>query len=213
MDPDAVLHPRGPHSPGVYWRRRLLVLLIIGVLVYAASHACGGSAPNRPTAASGPTPAASRSPAASPSVTVSPAASPSASPSPAVLPDCPDAALKVTSQTDAHSYPPGTSPKLTLVVQNTSQSRCRRDLGSAQLELVVTSGTDRIWSSNDCAPGGSPEIVELTPGEKQTYAVTWDRERSAPGCPQGAGKAQPGTYKLQPRVGQIEGAPTIFVLH
>lgn len=211
MDPEAVLHPRGPRSPGVYWRRRLLVLLIIGVLVYAASHACGGSGPSRPTAASGPSPAASHSSTASPSPAASP--SPTASPSPAVLPDCPDAALKVTSQTDARSYPPGTSPKLTLVVQNTGESRCRRDLGSAQLELLVTSGTDRIWSSNDCSPGGSPEIVELTPGEKQTYAVTWDRQRSAPGCPQGTGKAQPGTYKLQPQVGQIQGTPAIFVLH
>src|SRR5439155_21112355 len=92
-------------------------------------------------------------------------------------------ALKVT--TDQASYPAGSSVALTFTVRNTSHTSCRRDLGQAGLGLRILSGSDRIWSSNDCAPGGSSDVVTLRPGAQRAFPVRWGGKRSKPGCPAG----------------------------
>ena len=97
----------------------------------------------------------------------------------------------------------GGSPRLTLRITNTGAVPCSRDLGAAAVELLVTSGSDRIFSSDDCRPGGDPAVRTLAPGAVDEQAVTWDGRRSRPGCAGEKEQAQPGTYRVGGRLGDV----------
>jgi hypothetical protein len=120
--------------------------------------------------------------------------------------------LAITVRTDKASYAPGQDPLITLKVTNSSSAACRRDLGSAALELQVKAGTVREWSSDDCNPGGNPKLVTLQPGDSESVTVTWNRLRSAPGCPDGLGAAPPGAYESIGRAGTLVGGQADFRL-
>ena len=80
---------------------------------------------------------------------------------------------------------------------------CRRDLGPRAVELVVTSGADRVWSSADCSPGGSQGTITLPPGQADGQALTWPGTRSEPACAGSRAAAQAGTYRLVAKVGAL----------
>lgn len=221
MDLGPLLHPVGPHDPGVYWRRRLLLLLVVVVVVIAVVAATSGGGGDTATVAqqpppsghpstSGPSPSQSASAGPTHATTGSPP--PSATASGAAPAACSIDALQLQAKTDQETYPAGVEPKLTLVVTNPGPAPCRTDLGSSQLELRVLSGTDRIWSSDDCAPDGAAEPSVLQPGQPWAAGLTWSRTRSAPTCPSGQPKADPGTYRLYARLGSRLSAPAVFHL-
>ena len=92
---------------------------------------------------------------------------------------------------------------LRLAVRNAGTAPCVRPLGQGAVELTVLSGRDRIWSSDDCAPGGPAGPVVLRPQELRVITVTWSARRSRPGCPAGAEAIEPGTYRVVGRVGAL----------
>jgi len=225
-----VLHPVGSLPPGAYWLRRLLVLVLLVALVAGGWWLFGrlGSSKGSPAAASSSGSGVSSTPAAhttsappthttappathSASSTPSASHSPTGSPSPTATPTCADSAIKVLAQTDASTYAAGVQPRLTIQVSNTGTTACRRDLGQAALELVVTTGTIRTWSSDDCNPGGSATVVTLHPGQTFSSTVVWDRHRSQPGCPT-LPLATPGSYQLVARNLTLHSAPVPFDL-
>jgi hypothetical protein len=97
-------------------------------------------------------------------------------------------------------------------IQNTSTTACTRDIGAAQNELVITSGTVRVWSSDDCNPGGTPQVVTMAPGQSYSVAVTWLGRLSQKGCPANQPIASKGTYKLTGRNGDVTSPPAVFAL-
>jgi len=101
---------------------------------------------------------------------------------------------------------------LVLAVENVGDEPCRRDVGQRALELTITSGEDRIWSSDDCAPGGPRAVRLLRPGRPYAVALTWTPRRSAAGCPGDQPAAQPGTYVLSGRAGDVHGGAAVFTL-
>jgi hypothetical protein len=219
VDLGPLLHPVGPHDPGVYWRRRLILLLVVVVVIIAIVAATSGGGGDTATVAqqpppsshpptSGPSPSASAGPAHVTTGTPAPTTS-AAGATPAA---CSVDALQLQAKTDQEPYPAGVEPKLTLVVTNPGPAPCRTDLGSSQLELRVLSGTDRVWSSDDCAPDGAAEPSVLQPGQPWAASLTWSRTRSAPTCPSGEPKADPGTYRLYARLGNRLSAPAVFHL-
>lgn len=203
--------PVGPEPESTYWLRRALV--VAGVLVLLALLVplvtAGGDAPDTlagaPTAAPSAEGTPSRMPSADPSASpgASPSGSPGASPTPSTATACTATALEVEPTAGEDSYAVGASPRLSLSITNTGTAPCTRDLGQAQVELTVTSGRDRIWSSDDCAPGGDPDVVTLEPDEPVVQSVTWDGRRSLPGCAGDKAPAQPGTYRVSGRVGDL----------
>lgn len=218
MDLGPLLHPVGPHDPGVYWRRRLLVLVVVAVVIIAIVAATSGGGGDTATVAQRP-PATGHSPTPGSSLSSSPAPTrtATASPSPTsasagAVAACSIDALQLQAKTDQETYPAGVEPKLTLVVTNPGPAPCRTDLGSSQLELRILSGSDRVWSSDDCAPDGAPEPSVLQPGQPWAAGLTWSRTRSAPTCPTGEPKADPGTYRLYARLGNRLSAPAVFHL-
>jgi hypothetical protein len=195
--------PVGPEPVAVYWRRRALVALAaLVVLVVALLPLRGGDDDVLTGPQGSTTPTAEPSPEAS--------ASPSASPEAPAL--CPDDVLAVLATADAATYPVGGTARLELTVRNTGSAPCRRALGQGAVELFVTSGEDRIWSSDDCAPGGPEGEVLLEPGGTQTARASWSTVRSAPDCPPDQPQAEPGTYVVTARVGELRAPGATFTV-
>ena len=125
---------------------------------------------------------------------------------------CTKSQISVTASTDAASYPVGSTPHLRMKIENTSSTPCTRDIGASQNELLITSGTARVWSSDDCSPGGGSQVVTMAPGQSYSVAVTWLGKLSAKGCPANQPAATKGTYKLTGRNGDVTSAPAVFAL-
>jgi hypothetical protein len=194
----------GPEPAATYWRRRAVVALaVVAVLLLALLPLRGGG--------DGDSLRTERRPTAEPSATaaVDPTAEPTAPPGPEL---CPDDALEVTATADAASYPVGATARLELTVRNTGAVPCRRAVGQGAVELVVTSGEDRIWSSDDCAPGGDEGEVVLEPDAVETARASWATVRSAPECPPDQPQAAPGTYRVTARVGELRVPGAVFTV-
>jgi hypothetical protein len=211
------MRPVGPQSPGTYWLRRLLVLavvvaLLLGIrwLLTGGDEEPAASASQSPSPSATPSEATSPSESAAPSETPSPTATASATPAPDGL--CADSAISVTASTDAASYTVGSTPRLRMRIENTSGTACKRDVGAAQNELVITSGSTQVWSSDDCNPGGDPNVVTLDPGQSYSVSVTWLGRLSQKGCPADQPLAEAGTYKLTGRNGEVASEPAVFAL-
>ena len=209
------MHPTGPQSPGVYWVRRALVVVVLLALLLGVRWLLTGRGGGTPTAS--PTPSSTPSGAsssASSSHTATPSTSPTTSPKPTSTGPtaCTKDQIAVTASTDAASYPVGATPHLRMKIENTSTTACTRDIGASQNELVITSGSVRVWSSDDCSPGGGSQVVTMAPGQSYSVAVTWLGKLSAKGCPANQPAATKGTYKLTGRNGDVTSAPAVFAL-
>ncbi len=215
----SLLHPVGPQTPGVYWLRRLIVLAVVVALIVGIKLAFfngGGSGTAAPEPSTSPTasPSASTSKSGTPEPTTTGSASPSksASPSSGGTPLCKDSQITVTASTDAATYQVGATPRLRMRIQNTSDNACRRDIGAAKNELVITSGSTQVWSSDDCNPGGSQQVQTIQPGQSYSVTVTWLGKLSKKGCPADMPEAQAGSYKLTGRNSAVTSKPATFVL-
>jgi hypothetical protein len=214
-----VLRPVGPQSPGVYWFRRVLVALLVLALVGGLWWLFGSRGGDDPTPVAGtttPTESASPTPtSSSPSPTASspsPKPSKKASPTTTRAPDCRAQDMSVTVSTDAEVYPADVEPSFSLTVANESETTCRRDVGQQALELRVSSRGSRVWSSDDCSPDGGKDVVEFEPGESVSQTVTWSRQTSQPGCPDGEPFADPGQYEVLARNLKLLSEPATFTL-
>lgn len=199
------LRPVGPEPAATYWQRRALVLaavlLVLLSLRFLLGALFGGDEePDRlsgPAAASAPSASTSSSAGPSPSTTLGP---------------CEESELRVTARAEQETYPVGGRPELELSVTTTGSGPCQRDLGQAGVELLVFSGGDRIWSSDDCAPGGPAKLTTLEPGTPDVTRLTWSGRRSLPGCEGPEAQAQAGTYRVTARVGDLRVEGNAFRL-
>ena len=163
----------------------------------------GSSAPSSTAAPPDPTAAGKSSGAAA-----NPGASPGATDRPR---PCGEGELSLAIDSSAARYAPDTRPKLALAVKTTGAAPCTRDLGPSGLGVVITSGQDRIWASQDCSTQAA-DVRVLTPGTPVTLEMTWDRLRSEPGCASVGAPARPGTYVATPVAGKRTGEQASFLL-
>jgi hypothetical protein len=206
------LRPVGPEPAQTYWLRRAVlaaaVLLVVVLLVQLLG---GGGDDDRLAQSPADATASPLEPLPTPGTSSS--ADPSASPDPsASAVPCEDTALRVEPSSAQESYAVGEQPRLELSITNTGTAPCSRDLGQAAVELLVVSGDDRIWSSDDCAPGGEVDVTVLQPGEAETSTVSWPGTRSQPGCQGDDEPADAGTYRVDGRVGDLRQEGESFVL-
>jgi hypothetical protein len=178
-------------------------------VILLGAKACAGGGSGNDTLTTGrrspsPSPVASASAAASPTAAASPSPA-----SPAPLQTCRDTVLQVTAESDADAYPSGASPRFTLTVRNIGTVACRRALGPGAVELRVFSGEDRIWSSDDCNEAKEQGVITLPAGQARATTVQWSGKRTRPGCETGD-TAQPGTYRVSARVGDIVRQGSVF---
>lgn len=198
------MQPVGPLPASTYWRRRVFLLVVLVVVLLLLAKACGGDPKKDSLSGSAASPRPSASASTQPSVAPSPAPA-----SPAPLQTCRDTVLQVTAESDAEAYASGAAPKFTLTVRNVGSVACRRALGPDAVELRVFSGEDRIWSSDDCNKGKGQGVLTLAPGAGNAMTVQWGGKRTKPGCDIGD-VAQPGTYRVSARVGDIVRQGSVF---
>ncbi|MGX5682215.1 hypothetical protein [Schumannella luteola] len=189
-------NPVGPQPAKVYWRRRLVVLLvllaIVAIVVLILVQPRGGT----------PTPTGT---SPSPSATADAGAD-------GETVECDPAKVTIDPITDADSYDPGVNPQLSFTLKSTMTEPCLLAAGSDLQEFRITSGEELIWSSKDCQTDPVPAEIILQPGvPKQSAAITWDRTRSSVDTcdtarePVVAGGA---SYHLEVSIGDIASATT-----
>ncbi|MET3950884.1 hypothetical protein [Arthrobacter sp. UYEF36] len=172
---------RKPAGP-VYRRRRLFVgaALLLVIAVAFGGFAAVSSVVNAGQSNSGggaATPGQEAGPAAGPETTPSP--SPSATPTGN---GCEQNLVTVTAATDKAAYAAGENPLLTLKVTNGNKVPCEVNIGTSQMEFLITSGSDRIFSSTDCQTDSTELVKTIAPGQSETANFPWQRNRTVQGC-------------------------------
>jgi len=168
-------------SPAVYRRRRLFLgtaLLIVVGLVFGGFAVAGAfNGREQVSATDNPTSGAT---AAAPAPSDSPSAAPSPTPTP--TPTCNQNLVTVSGSTDKPAYSLDEKPLLTLKVTNGGTEPCEVNLGTSQMEFLVTSGADRIFSSRDCQAKSEDLVKTIAPGASETANFPWAMNRSLQGC-------------------------------
>ena len=207
----------------MYRRRRLVaggaLLLVIALVVsgFALAGAFKGGSQQASSTQPSPTDPASANPAASatPSASASATASATASPTASATPTCNQNLVTVTASTDKPAYGPGENPMLTLKVTNGGKVPCEVNIGTSQMEFLVTSGSDRIFSSKDCQASSEDLVKVIAPGASETANFPWNRNRSADGCKEVA--AAPGGggayYIFTAKLGSRASPKAVFQLN
>ena len=171
-------------STAVYRRRRLFVvaaLLMVLAMVFGGFAAAGAFRGNSEQASSTGSPSdAAAAPAASPSAT--PSAAPTVTPTPTSTPTCNQNLVTVSASTDKAAYGAGENPLLTLKVTNGGTMPCEVNIGTSQMEFLVTSGADRIFSSRDCQAKSEDLVKIIQPGASESANFPWARNRSVEDC-------------------------------
>ncbi|MGD7708188.1 hypothetical protein [Microlunatus sp. Y2014] len=150
-----------------------------------------------PSASSSETPSATTSPSGS---ATSPAATPSATskaPTTSAPPPPPKACdpsqLRVTL-TGPNQIKTGQQLSFEVGVINGSKTACTLEVNEGNYEFRVYSGTDRIWSTKDCA-AWNPKIKQvLEPEADVSWTVDWGVKRSKAPCSTTKDVLRPGTY-------------------
>ena len=210
-----VLHPVGPQRARVYWVRRLLVVVLLAALVLVAGTAVSwvrglGVEPGAAAAADGPE---LSGPLAATGDGDAEVADDDAEAAPATPVDCRPEALQLTLTSGAVEFAAGENPVLTATVTNIGDVPCTVDAGDATREVLITSGTDRIWSTKDCAPvqTASRQLL-LDAGAADAVPIEWPRVRSAEGCPGELPEPLPGTYQAVATLAGTASQTVVFIL-
>ncbi|WP_155378473.1 hypothetical protein [Cellulomonas sp. JZ18] len=126
---------------------------------------------------------------------------------------CTPAQLGVAITPGAETFPEDVEPTFTVSITNAGDEPCLVDADDASREVLVTSGSDRIWSSRDCLPAEvEPLTLLLAGGQVDERVLTWPRVRSAEGCPGGLPEPGEGTYSATVAVGGATSAAAVFGL-
>ncbi len=207
----------GPLPAAVYWRRRGVVLIGLGMIVLVISYACGGAGGSTAGAGTQP-PMTSSQP--TPTTTLLRPVVPTASPKPtaftlpttAATGPCADAEVEVTALAAAAEVQVGQPVDFTIKIKNVSGRTCSRDIGADMQELRLTDGSVVIWSSDDCSPNKGHDVRSFGAGREVSFTLRWTGRRSRTGagattCVANASPPAPSMYQLVARLDLKYSAP------
>jgi len=121
--------------------------------------------------------------------------------------------IGLTARPSAAEYGRGQPREFRMIVVNIGALPCQRDLDAALQEvMVVAADGTRLWSSNDCGPGGAAAVRTLVPGEQLVFSVVWAGRTSQPGCPLQRATVPAGAYQLVVKLGSLASQPAPFKL-
>ena len=214
----AVTRPRGPLPARVYWTRRALVLVLAFVLVWGIGHLLGGGSdgsdgdtaalsgsPTHPS--SGPTQTRTSGTAnAGPSRSGSPKSTPTRTTTPLAEPDGPCSASEVLVTPQVTDAAAGREVQLKLLVGSTDSAACTWRVSSDTLAVKLTSGSDFIWSSQNCPRSITTQDIVVRKARPVTVTVTWSGRRSDDTCSRTTAFARPGYYHVL--AAALGGTPT-----
>jgi hypothetical protein len=194
----------------VYWFRRTLVLLTALALVFAIGRLLNGSGSDAPaasaevaaakpsTTSTTPNPGVAGPQPLQPAATgKGKASTPTATGNPAVL-AVPSGPCAIDEITVTPSVPQATAGgRVDLVLQLTGiKPACTFTVSSSTLAAKITSGKDRIWSTQDCPSAVKTATVVVRSAEPTQVVVPWSGRRSDDACSRTTAWAVPGYYHL-----------------
>lgn len=208
--------PRGKLPARVYWFRRGLVLVTALALVFAVGRLLGDGADgaDRPgtqtaaPAAAQPTDKAAGSDVREMIGPVQVTAKPkgkkkprkgtaepkaSATGTPLAQPSGRCELDEITVRADITSAAAGGDVTIPLELTGT-QAACRFRVAPSSLVVKITSGSDRIWSSQQCRRAIPTKEVVVRSAQPTRVEITWDGRRSDDECPKQTQWALPGYY-------------------
>ena len=209
----SVTRPRGPLPPRVYWTRRLLVLTLACALVFGVGRLLGGTPGDedgpsaQPAAAQGeaasetatrtalPTPTVGTDDRKKPAKKRGAKARPSKTPLAMPSGPCRDSDVRVVPAMEGKAYA-GDDVQLTLELSTAESAACTWQVSRNSVAVKVTSGNDRIWTSQECPAAVPNRPVVLRSAKPTTVEVTWSGRRSDPDCSRTTLWALPGYYHL-----------------
>lgn len=195
--------PHGRLPARVYWFRRAMVLLTALALVFAIGRLLNGSG-SAPTGGKARVTAGSPSPSTTPGV-AGPlpiqATGGSGRPAPAGTPTvlaAPTGPCAVDEITVAPSVPhPVAGGRVQLALDLTGiKPACTFAVSSRTVVAKVTSGKDRIWSTQDCPGAVKASSVVVRSAAPTRVTVTWSGRRSDDECSRSTDWALAGYYHL-----------------
>ena len=123
--------------------------------------------------------------------------------------------MTVTAATDKQAYAAGEKPLLSLTVTNNNKVPCEVNIGTSQMEYMITSGSDRIFSSKDCQAESADLMKTIAPGKSETANFPWQRNRTVQGCE--PVEAKPGAggayYVFTARLANKNSPKAVFQLN
>jgi hypothetical protein len=213
---------RGRLAARVYWVRRLMVLgtavlLVVGIARLLGGSSDGSSGPDRASTVADTSSASANGPTRTggshhhgkhhhhqgqASATVTPVVMPSG--------PCADNDVAITPSVP-HPIA-GRDISLVLDISTVTSPACDWKLSGRSLALKITSGSDLIWTTVQCARVIPTKELVLRSSDSTRVRLTWNARRSEPGCPKVTDWAMPGTYHLH--VAALSGQPqdVTFVL-
>lgn len=184
----SLLHPVGAQPARVYWARRavligaLVLLIVIGFALFRP--------PGTGNVAAVPAP--SVTPAQTPTTSTPPATeTPTPTPTGPVVCDQTNSELALAGYQKVKQ---DGKQAFRVAVTNTGKQPCVLDLKATNFSLLVTSGTDRIWTTDHCAKWVPAKKQTLKSQKSYEFTLQWGVNRSMPDCKQSKTQLRPGTY-------------------
>ena len=211
----------------MYWFRRTMVLLTAVALVFAIGRLLGGSGSPSPAGADSaavtaakqsttPTPAVAGPQPFQPTPTgkTGKAAGPSPTGDPAAVLAVPDGPCAIDEITVTPTVPAAVAAgRVDLVLELTGiKPACTFSVSNRTLAAKITSGKDRIWSTQDCPSAVKTTSVVVRSAEPTQVVVPWSGRRSDEDCSKTTPWALPGFYHLTAAVIGSEPGDTQFKL-
>ncbi|MFD2839922.1 hypothetical protein ACFSYH_04975 [Populibacterium corticicola] len=202
--PRASRRAPAPTPQYVYWIRRAVALLIvvalIAVIVFAVKFVVGlFRTDDTETADDGQT---NSSQVDSEEPKGDDGASPKA---------CDGTAISIALTSERNSVDAGAAMPLSLDVTNESDTPCVVDVSPATTVVTIYSGSDRIWSSDDCDDSGTKPLY-MDPKAKTSAALSWNGIRSNESCDSDLPSVRPGTYRAVAKYKEAESKELVFQL-
>lgn len=217
--PVSPMAPRGPLPARVYWFRRLVVVAVAVLLVAGLARLLGSSSDASSEADPQATTAgATTSTAAAPdetAATEAPAAEtpkrrknkPTPTEPPLAEPSGPCENADIVATPAITEAPGGSDVPITLNLRTRVSEACTWTVSPETLTVSITSGSDRIWSTQDCPAAIVPQDVVVRQAVDAPVVVTWkDAKRSDDECSGLTEWAMPGWYHVE--AAALAGEPT-----
>jgi hypothetical protein len=202
---------RGPLPPSVYWRRRLIVITVVLVIVAVALEVFGhggGTTPRAtPTAnlthppsspaASSPDPTAGSTTGSTPTDTATPSPTPSPTPTAPPTPSGPCAASDVLVVPSVTTAAAGTPVPIVLTLQTAKAPACTWRVSRKTVQVKVTSASGAaVWSTVQCPKAVPASEVVVYRDTPTTVQVDWSARRADDVCSTHTAWSRPGDYQV-----------------
>jgi hypothetical protein len=198
----------------------LLVLAVALVLVFGVAHLLGrggssGGGPSAQPVGADQSPSTSSSDSSSPSPSGSPSASAGGRPGVVVTPtptgpggtapatpttplaqptgSCASSDVVAVPSVDPPAYA-ARPVVLRLTLTTRTSPACSWEVSPSSLVLKITSGPDRVWSTQDCRNAVHKQVVTVRKDAPTTVSVVWNGQRSDAECSHSTSWALPGYY-------------------